>query len=118
MARFAIPAARFPWSPVQIRTRAGLVDFIDHAFETDDEDLAAALREVPHVFGIVEEGEPPEWDDESDEDETEPDDEETKRPSVRASKAEWVAYAEQAHGIPAEEAEEMTKAELIETFGG
>jgi hypothetical protein len=39
-------------------------------------------------------------------------------PSKRAPKEEWVAYASRVHDIPAEEAEAMTKAELVETFGG
>lgn len=114
MARFSIDEKRFPFERTPIRTRLGIVEFVNQVAETDDEDLAAALREVPPVFGIVEDDAP------------EPDDEpaaaserdEDDRPSTRAPKAKWVAYAEQAHGIPAEEAEEMTKAELIETFGG
>ncbi|MEU9839738.1 hypothetical protein AB0C69_11010 [Actinomadura sp. NPDC048032] len=107
MARFTIPAERFPHALVPIRTRAGLVEFSGHVFETDDEDLAAALREVPAVFGITEDDPP------------EPSrDGEAERPSTRAPKAEWVAYAEKAHDTPASEAEAMTKAELIEKFGG
>ncbi|WUI02104.1 hypothetical protein OHR68_09940 [Spirillospora sp. NBC_00431] len=113
MARFTIPAERFPWSPVQIRTRAGLVDFVDHAFETDDEGLAAALREVPHVFGIVEEGEQSEQDD---------DPGELERPSVRAAKADWVAFAvshsDESKRLSEEDAAAMTKADLVELYGG
>ena len=115
MARFTIPAERFPHAVVPIRTRAGLVEFTGQVFETDDEDLAAALREVPAVFGITED-EPPEPGDEDDEEPSEAGG--AQRPSVRAPKSAWVAYAEQAHDIPADEAEAMTKAELIETFGG
>lgn len=122
MARFTIPAERFPHAVVPIRTRAGVVEFTGQVFETDDEDLAAAVREVPAVFGITEDG-PPEPVDEDDEDDESGDDAsaegaEVERPSVRAPKSAWVAYAEQAHDIPASEAEAMTKAELIETFGG
>lgn len=106
---------RFPDGEVPIRTTAGLVWFRAGRAEVDDGDLVEALREVPPVFGIVEEGGAPERDGDAEVDE-EP--AAAGRPSVRAPKADWVAYAEQAHGIPAAEAEEMTKAELIETFGG
>jgi len=111
MARFMIPAERFPLSPALIRTRLGIVEFVDQAADVDDAELAQALREVPAVFGIVE------HDAEAVRDPGSAD--EVARPSVRASKAEWVAYV--AHirdDITAEEADSMTKAELIETFGG
>lgn len=39
-----------------------------------------------------------------------------KRPAVSAAKPEWVAYAV-SRGMPAEEAESATKAELVELFG-
>lgn len=128
MARFTIPADRFPLHFVPVHTSAGMVEFIDHVAEVDDEDLAAALREVPAVFGITEDGGPepdddpddPDGENDGDEsgDDADADDGEVERPSVRAPKAAWVAYAEEAHDIPAAEAEAMTKAELIETFGG
>lgn len=114
--RFSIDAKRFPSERTPIRTRAGIVEFINQVVDVDDEDLAAALREVPPVFGIAEEGGAPEPEQDDEQRDGEP--AVVDRPSVRAPKAAWVAYAEQAHGIPAKEAEEMTKAELIETFGG
>lgn len=116
MARFSIDKKRFPFERTPIRTRLGIVWFVDQAAVVDDEDLAAAVREVPPVFGIVEEGGSPAP--AAEEASGGDDGDASKRPSVRAPKAAWVAYAEQEHGIPAAEAEEMTKAELIETFGG
>ena len=44
--------------------------------------------------------------------------EEPVRPKDSAVKAEWVAYAVQAHGADPEEAEGLTKADLIELYGG
>ena len=40
----------------------------------------------------------------------------TARPAVNASKADWVGWAVH-NGAPAEEAEAMTKADLIEKYG-
>ncbi|TDD88358.1 hypothetical protein [Actinomadura rubrisoli] len=129
MAAFTIPAERFPWSPVQIRTRLGLVDFVDHRAEVDDEDLAAALREVPEVFGIVEEGAEPlasngdgEGEDDDEKRDEPAEESATKPPSVRASKAEWVAYAvncpQESKRLSEADAEAMTKADLVELYGG
>lgn len=42
---------RFPEGEVPIRTRAGVVTFVDGAADVDG-DLAAALKEVPDSFGI------------------------------------------------------------------
>ncbi|MBA9003738.1 hypothetical protein [Thermomonospora cellulosilytica] len=39
-----------------MRTTAGIVTFTDGTAHVDDAELAAALREVPDVFGIAEEG--------------------------------------------------------------
>jgi hypothetical protein len=47
---------RFRTGVAHIRTAAGVVDFVDGRAEVDDEKLAAALREVPAVFQITEEG--------------------------------------------------------------
>lgn len=52
----------------------------------------------------------------------EPDDEgqepEVTRPAHSAAKAEWVGYAVRAHGMTPDDAEALTKADLIERFGG
>lgn len=39
-------------------------------------------------------------------------------PAKAASKAAWVDYAVDAHGVEREEAEKMTKADLVELYGG
>lgn len=109
MARFTIPAERFPLSPTPIRTSLGIVEFVDQTADVDDAELAAALREVPAVFGIVEHGAAPTGD-AMDGDVEAP-------PSVRAPKAVWVAYASRVHNIPAEEADSMNKADLIKAYG-
>ncbi|MFJ2029432.1 hypothetical protein [Streptosporangium sp. NPDC087985] len=46
---------RFPAGEAPIRTTAGLVYFVDGRAEVESPELAQALREVPDVFGIVEE---------------------------------------------------------------
>lgn len=46
---------RFPNGEAPIRTRAGLVLFVDGQATVDDPEQAQALREVPDVFGITEE---------------------------------------------------------------
>jgi Lsr2 len=58
MAKFA--CGRFPDGVVPIRTVAGIVDFHDGLAEVDDSEVAAALREVPSVFQITEDGTAPE----------------------------------------------------------
>lgn len=53
---------RFPTGEAHIRTPLGtIVLFVDGRAEVDDPELAAALREVPPVFEITQEGggEPP-----------------------------------------------------------
>ena len=45
-------------------------------------------------------------------------DEPPVRPAQSASKAEWVGYAVRAHGMTPDAAEAMTKADLIERYGG
>lgn len=40
------------------------------------------------------------------------------RPAKSASKAEWVGYAVRAHGVLPDDAEAMTKDDLIDTYGG
>lgn len=50
---------RFPTGVAHIRTPGGaVVDFVDGTAVVEDPHLAQGLREVPQVFGIVEEGEP------------------------------------------------------------
>ena len=39
------------------------------------------------------------------------------KPAVNAVKAEWVGYAVRTHNVDPEEADGMTKADLIERFG-
>ena len=43
---------------------------------------------------------------------------EVTRPAHSAAKAEWVGYAVRAHGMTPDDAEALTKADLIERFGG
>lgn len=50
---------RFPAGGAPIRTRLGLVVFRDGRAEVDDPALAEALRDVPAVFQIEEEGAAP-----------------------------------------------------------
>lgn len=38
-------------------------------------------------------------------------------PAASAVKAEWVGYAVRVHGVPVDDAEAMTKADLIERYG-
>jgi hypothetical protein len=45
--------SRFPDGEVPIRTKAGVVTFVDGVAEVADPDLAAALLEVPDSFGIA-----------------------------------------------------------------
>lgn len=45
--------SRFPDGEVPIRTKAGVVTFVDGVAEVTDPDLAAALLEVPDSFGIA-----------------------------------------------------------------
>lgn len=49
----------------------------------------------------------------------EPDDEQTeeKPPAANASKAHWIGYAHRVHGIPIDEAEALTKNDLMELYG-
>ncbi|NJP27102.1 hypothetical protein FLW53_23455 [Microbispora sp. SCL1-1] len=111
---------RFPSGEWPIRTSAGIVWFRDGQAEVDaDSGLAAALREVPAVFGIIEDGvtEPPT------EPPTEPSTETPtgtpevpERPAQSAVKAAWVDYAV-ACGADPGEAEALTKPELIERYG-
>lgn len=54
MSRFR--CERFPTGAAKVRTTAGFVDFVDGSAVVEDAELAAALRQVPEVFGIVEEG--------------------------------------------------------------
>lgn len=111
MARFTIPAERFPWSPVQIRTRLGLVDFVAHVVEVDDEDLADALREVPEVFGIVEDE--PADDGQGHEQGDGP----AGPPAKNASTEAWAEYAITRGAAPGD-IEGMSRNQLIERYGG
>lgn len=102
---------RFPTGEVPIRTSAGIVWFRDGQAVVDDPDTAAALREVPPVFGIVDAEQP-----------KEPTGPETptplapERPPHSAIKQEWVDYAA-ALGADRDQAEALTKAELIARYG-
>jgi len=106
--------ARFPEGTAHIRTRRGdIVTFVDGHAEVHDPDVAEALRAgVLPVFGIVEEGAASGSPATSSTPEGKP-----ARPSVRASKAEWVRHAARAYDVPRDVAESMTKAELIELYG-
>lgn len=44
--------SRFPDGEVPIRTKAGVVMFVDGVAEVEDAELAKALMEVPDQFGI------------------------------------------------------------------
>lgn len=44
--------SRFPEGEVPIRTKAGVVMFVDGVAEVEDAELAKALMEVPDQFGI------------------------------------------------------------------
>lgn len=39
------------------------------------------------------------------------------RPAVNAPKADWVGYAVRSHGVEPDEADGMTKADLVEKYG-
>jgi len=93
---------RFPEGEVPIRTAAGLVVFHDGRADVVDEDLAQALREVPAVFQISEEGGSPA---------------EPKRPANNASTEKWAEYA-RALGATEEDIEGLSRADLIELYGG
>ncbi|MFF4412123.1 hypothetical protein ACFYY8_06290 [Streptosporangium sp. NPDC001559] len=88
---------RFPEGDVPIHTTKGLVEFRGGRAVVDDPEVAAALREVPDVFGITEEGrrEPP-----------------AGRPAQSAPKAAWVGWAV-GHGMDRSIADGLTKTELI-----
>lgn len=99
--------ARFPTGLAKIRTTRGIVEFRDGVAEVDDEETAAALREVPDVFGISEaEGEdlpegagPP------------------VRPGRTATKPAWVKYVVATVAVSEQQAKAMTKDQLIELAG-
>lgn len=44
-------------------------------------------------------------------------DDSAEAPAQSALKSEWVDYVATHHGVPHDEAEAMTKAELVESFG-
>ncbi|MGH3602183.1 MAG: hypothetical protein ACRDQH_18215 [Pseudonocardiaceae bacterium] len=94
--------ARFPQGLAKIRTTEGIVEFRDGAAEVDDERLAAALREVPEVFGITETGARPAAT------------QRPVRPALNASKDAWVTYALATVAITEQQARGMTKDQLIE----
>lgn len=116
MIRFTIPEDRFPFRVTPVRTSLGIVEFVDQTAYIDDAELAAALREVPAVFGIVEHGGPPPTSPASPP-AAAPAESGEQRPSVRAPKADWVVYAARVHNVPVEEAERMNKADLIKAYG-
>ncbi|MFD0885298.1 hypothetical protein ACFQ08_12150 [Streptosporangium algeriense] len=88
---------KFPHGDIPIHTTAGIVEFRGGRAVVDDPELIKALREVPDVFGITEEGrpEPP-----------------VGRPAQSAPKAAWVEWAV-GRGMDREQAEDLTKTELI-----
>ena len=93
---------RFPLGVAHVRTAAGIVRFQDGTATVDDPTVAQALRAVPEAFAITEDG---------------PDPASPPAPARRAPVAEWQQYAI-ARGADLEQVRAMTKAELIEAFGG
>jgi hypothetical protein len=83
--------------------------FADGELETTDAKVIEALRGLPSEYGVAA------ADGEKAQDDDEPKD---GRPSKRASKEEWVDYAVSRQGVERAEAEEMTKADLVELYGG
>lgn len=101
---------RFPHGEVPIRTARGLVVFTDGQAVVDDPELASALREQPASFEIkqvidVAGG--------GNHGPATPTPDPTGRPSKAAPKADWVAWAV-GHGMDADQADDLTKAQLIE----
>ncbi|ALG06846.1 hypothetical protein [Kibdelosporangium phytohabitans] len=134
---------RFPEGVAHIRTESGnLVEFRDGFADVDDDGLADELLAVPEVFGVTEldygdrskepeqNGDNDPADDPADDsaDDADASDEDTGdssdaegsgdgRPVVRAPKEEWVAYAV-GQGLSQDEAEAMSKQELIDLLKG
>ncbi|TYB50241.1 hypothetical protein FXF51_56795 [Nonomuraea sp. PA05] len=96
---------RFPHGNVPIRTTAGMVVFVDGQAAVDDPEQAQALREVPPVFEITE-------DVEAGGDHGPAPSTPGRRPAQSASKVDWAAWAVR-HGMSAEQADDLTKAQLI-----
>lgn len=94
--------ARFPTGVAKVHTAKGIVEFRDGHAEVDDEHLAAALREVPEVFGITETGATPVAG------------ERPVRPALNANKEAWVAYVLATVSITEQQARDMTKDQLIQ----
>lgn len=92
---------RYP--QLQVWTEAGTVRFRDGQAEVSD-DQAETLRGLGDEYGVVEVS-PPDPDAPN------------EPPAVSALKAEWVGYATRVHGADPDEAEAMTKTDLIEKYG-
>ncbi|MFE3449630.1 hypothetical protein ACFXJ8_11910 [Nonomuraea sp. NPDC059194] len=109
---------RFPEGEAFIRTTAGIVLFVDGVAEVESPELVEALREVPDEFGISVEkpSEPPPPPPPAPAPEPEPevvDGVPVERPAQSASKAAWIEWAA-SHGMDRDQADDLTKAELIE----
>lgn len=92
---------RYP--QLQVWTEAGTVRFRDGQAKVSDEQ-AETLRGLGNEYGVVEVSP------------AQPD-APNEPPAVSALKAEWVDYATRVHGTDPDEAEALTKADLIDTYG-
>ncbi len=94
------------------------VEFVDGQATTDNEAALAYFRR--HGYRVEDAAGDVEADTVEDVDEDQ-EQEQAEAPAQSASKAEWVAYAtahpDEARRLSVEDAEQLTKAELVERFG-
>ena len=97
-------SARYPQLRVNVPGAAS-VRFTDGELETTDAKAVEVLKSLPAEYEVKADGSGAE-------------DRQDGPPSKTATKAAWVDYAVEAHGADRAEADGLTKADLVELYGG